>query len=176
MCHKNNSIPCLNTCTKLQKFCQLLLLVLKEEEVANYSFCTCAHRCIRGIVKFIEGKVRVLECIVWLSVVDSKKILWQYLKEKLKSHFDFVWVICCLWMLQRVWNDLSHWLTSFSRTWTLLCSIMSQAAYPPAGPGYAYRPGQGYPPGEAAQNMFKLGACRFLLSLAYSTNCKWCMQ
>lgn len=106
--------------------------------------------------KIHEGKVRVLECI--------------------ESHFDFVWVICCLWMLQRVWNDLSHWLTSFSQTWTLLCSIMSQAAYPPAGPGYAYRPGQGYPPGEAAQNMFKLGACTFLLSLAYSTNCKWCMQ
>ena len=40
---------------------------------------------------------------------------------------------------------------------------MSLTAYPPAGPGYAYGPGQGNLPGETAQNMFKLGACRFYL-------------
>ena len=40
---------------------------------------------------------------------------------------------------------------------------MSLTAYPPAGPGYAYGPGQGYVPGETAQNMFKLGACGFYL-------------
>jgi len=77
MRHKNNSIPCLNTCTKLQKFCQLAFTTRVQRGRSCNSFRTCALRCIRGNVKFIKGKVRVLEFIAWLSVMDSKKILLQ---------------------------------------------------------------------------------------------------
>lgn len=121
MCHKNNSIPCLNTCTKLQKILPALTTRVQRGRSCN-SFCTCAHGCIRGIVKFIEGKVRVLECIVWLSMVVSKKILLQTIKRKIEVTFWFcVWGKGYLLSLNAstgVEWFVSRWLTSFSWTGT----------------------------------------------------------